>query len=259
MALSKQQKEEIENFLKNKLEEKLLKYERETTYMPFLARLIQDNEKVAAYSFIQSVATTLGMSIYEEVSKIIAQPSAEECKIKFDLDSTLSREQKEVIEEIIRQLRNGERRVNKNKEIEEVLRAPWKNGKPQKEGKIVDFYMKREGVEYFFEIKTVKPNIDVFTASKRKLLEWIARLRRRAETILAFPYNPYHPQPYRRFTEQGLLEHRKELLIGKEYWDFLGGENTFENLLELFDKVGKFYKEKISDKIKEVAKTKFKE
>jgi len=259
MALAKKQKEEIKNFLKEKLEEKLARYKRETTYMPFLVRLIQDTEKVAAYSFIQSVATTLGMSIYEEISRIIAQASAEECKTKYDLNSTLSREQKEVIEEIIRQLRNEERKVNKEKEIEEVLRAPWKNGKPQKEGRIVDFYMKRNGIEYLFEIKTVKPNIDVFTASKRKLLEWIARLRRKAETILAFPYNPYHPQSYIRFTEQGLLEHGKELLVGKEYWDFLGGENTYEELLEIFDQVGKFYKEKILEKIKEVAKTKFKD
>jgi hypothetical protein len=259
MALTKKQKEEIKNFLKEKLEEKLARYKRETTYMPFLVRLIQDTEKVAAYSFIQSVATTLGMSIYEEISRIIAQASAEECKTKYDLNSTLSREQKEVIEEIIRQLRNGERKVNKEKEIEEVLRAPWKNGKPQKEGRIVDFYMIRNGIEYLFEIKTVKPNIDVFTASKRKLLEWIARLRRKAETILAFPYNPYHPQSYTRFTEQGLLEHGKELLVRKEYWDFLGGENTYEELLEIFDQVGKFYKEKILEKIKEVAKTKFKD
>jgi len=45
-------------------------------------------------------------------------------------------------------------------------------------------------------------------------------------------------------------------LIGKEYWDFLGGDNTFENLLELFDSVGKKFKEKIQQKIKQVAKEK---
>ncbi len=45
--------------------------------MPFLARLIQDAEKIAAYSFIHSMATTLGMSIYEDVSKIIAKETSE--------------------------------------------------------------------------------------------------------------------------------------------------------------------------------------
>ncbi|PIU14944.1 hypothetical protein COT20_02270 [bacterium (Candidatus Gribaldobacteria) CG08_land_8_20_14_0_20_39_15] len=33
-------------------------------------------------------------------------------------------------------------------------------------------------------------------------------------------------------------------MVGKEYWDFLGGENTFEELLKLFDSVGEKLKEK---------------
>ena len=45
-------------------------------------------------------------------------------------------------------------------------------------------------------------------------------------------------------------------MIGKEYWDFLGGENTFEELLTLFDTVGKKFKERIRQKIQQVAKEK---
>ncbi|MFN7088289.1 MAG: TdeIII family type II restriction endonuclease, partial [Candidatus Paceibacteria bacterium] len=48
----------------------------------------------------------------------------------------------------------------------------------------------------------------------------------------------------------------EEFLIGKEYWDFLGGENTFEELLALFDRVGKKFKERIKAKIQEVAREK---
>lgn len=114
--------------------------------------------------------------------------------------------------------------------------------------------MKRSGVEYYFEIKTVKPNTDVFTASKTKLLEWIARKRKPVQTILAFPYNPYYPVPYSRFTEQGLLEKGKEFLVGDEYWEFLGGKNTFPQLLAIFDEVGREFKDKIVAKIKQVAK-----
>lgn len=86
-----------------------------------------------------------------------------------------------------------------------------------------------------------------------KPLEWIARRRSPIKVFLAFPYNPYHPQPYERFTEQGVLEKREEFLVGKEYWDFLGGENTFEELLTLFDDVGKKFKKRIRSKIQEVA------
>ncbi len=254
MSLSNKQREEIRNLLVEKITNKLRTYARETTSMPFLARLIQDSEKVAAYSFIHSMATTLGMSIYEDVSKIIAKDSAEEVFTKMDLGGVLSREQKSVIDNIVRELRNGEREVSKDKEIKEVLSASAEKGNPQKENRIADFYMKRKGIEYYFEIKTVKPNIDVFTASKTKLLEWVARKREPVKTILAFPYNPYHPEPYSRFTEQGLLEKEEEFLVGEEYWDFLGGKGTLKDLLEEFDLVGKKFKEKILEKIKQVAK-----
>ena len=256
MGLSVKQREEVKDLLVQKITAKLKTYARETTSMPFLTRLIQDSEKVAAYSFIHSMATTLGMSIYEEVSKIIAKDSAEEAFTKMDLGGVLSREQKSVIDNIVRELRNGECKVNKDKETKEVLVASADNGNPQKENRIADFYMKRKGLEYYFEIKTVKPNIDVFTTSKKKLLEWVARKRKPVKTILAFPYNPYYPEPYSRFTEQGLLEKGKEFLVGEEYWDFLGGKDTLKDLLEEFDVVGKKFKEQILEKIKQVAKEK---
>jgi hypothetical protein len=256
MALTSKQRASIQDLLVEKINNKLRTYARETTSMPFLARLIQDSEKVAAYSFIHSMATTLGMSIYEDVSKIIAKDSAEEVFTKMDLGGVLSRDQKSVIDNIVRELRNGDRKVSKDKEIKEVLSASAEKGNPQKENRIADFYMRRKGIEYYFEIKTVKPNIDVFTASKTKLLEWVARKREPVKTILAFPYNPYHPEPYSRFTEQGLLEKGEEFLVGEEYWDFLGGKDTLKDLLEEFDCVGKKFKEKILEKIKQVAKEK---
>lgn len=255
-ALSNLQKQKIAALLERKIEDKLRRYARETSSMPFLTRLIQDSEKVAAYSFIHSIATTLGMSIYEDVSKIIAEGTSDECFTKYDIGGVISREQKSVIDEIVRKLRNNEGKVNHTQEVKLVLSASSKDGKAQKEGRIADFYMKRNDREYYFEIKTVKPNIDVFTKSKTKLLEWIARRRSPVKVFLAFPYNPYYPQPYERFTEQGVLEKGEEFLIGKEYWDFLGGENTFEELLVLFDTVGKQFKERIKEKIQEVAKEK---
>lgn len=256
MGLTIKQKGEIRSLLIQKITNKLNRYARETASMPFLTRLIQDKEKVASYSFIHSIATTLGMSIYEDVSKIIAKEHSQEVFTKMDLGGVLSKSQKSPIGNIVRELRNGVRIVNKEKEAKEVLKASPEGGKPQKEGKIADFYMKRNNIEYYFEIKTVKPNIDVFTASKTKLLEWVARKRKPVETILAFPYNPYHPEPYSRFTEQGVLEKGKEFLIGEEYWDFLGGSGTFKDLLKEFDLVGKQFKERISKKIKQVAQEK---
>ncbi len=216
MPLTQNQKQQITELLKKKIEDKLKRYARETTSMPFLVRLIQDSEKVAAYSFIHSLATSLGMSIYEDVSKIIASETAQECFTKYDIGGVISKEQKLVIDNIIRELRNGERKVCSVQEIQEVLKASAKDGRAQKEGKMVDFYMLRNNTEHYFEIKTVKPNIDVFTKAKTKLLEWVARRRKLIKVFLAFPYNPYHPKPYERFTEQGLLDRERSRIFGRQ-------------------------------------------
>jgi len=71
MTLNENQINEIKNLLRSKLNDKLSKYVRETTSMPFLVKLMQDSEKVASYSFIHSLATTLGMSVYEKISEIV--------------------------------------------------------------------------------------------------------------------------------------------------------------------------------------------
>ena len=196
MALSINQKRAIKELLSQKIENKLKTYHRETTSMPFLARLIQDNEKIAAYSFIHSMATTLGMSMYEDISVIIAAETSEESFRNYGVGGVISRHQKTVIADIVLKLRNKSRQANITKEITEVLKASTKDGEFQKSGNIADFYMKRNNQEYYFEIKTVKPNIDIFEKSKTKLLEWVARRRKRIKVFLAFPYNPYHPEPY---------------------------------------------------------------
>jgi len=117
MPLSKNQKDNIKTLLSKKIENKLKSYGRETTSIPFLARLIQDDEKIAAYSFIHSIATTLGMSIYEDISVIIASETSQECFRKYGVGGVISKDQKGAIAEIIAKLRNGSRKANIEKEI----------------------------------------------------------------------------------------------------------------------------------------------
>ncbi len=106
MGLSNNQKNKIRELLSKKIKNKLEKYGRETVSMPFLARIIQDNEKVAAYSFIHSMATTLDMSIYEDISVIIAFKTAEEAFRNYGIGGVISKKQKIVISDIVSKLRN---------------------------------------------------------------------------------------------------------------------------------------------------------
>ena len=224
--------------------------------MPFLDRLIQSPEHVASYSLVHSIATTLGQSIYEQVSLILSRPSAEVAKTHVDIGGTLNALQNAKIIEIVDDLRNGRRKVNKEKEVKEVLSVSSVGGKKEKRNAQVDFFMKRAGKEFFFEIKTVKPNIGNFAEAKEKLLQWVARKQRPVETILAFPYNPYEPEPYARFTQQGMIDVQRELLVGPAYWNFVAGEAVYDDLLDVFDQVGADFRKRILSKFEEIASEK---
>ncbi|EGG41854.1 restriction endonuclease [Candidatus Nitrosarchaeum limnium SFB1] len=235
------------------MSDKIKKYSRETTSMPFLSRLMQDDGAVASMSLLISLSTTLGMSLYEQLAIILTENHKNGRAVK--LSGGIDPKRTAKISKIMIELRNGTRTPNKNKEIEEILSIPNENPVFQKEGNIVDFYFERDEQEYYFEIKTVKPNIDVFTASKKKMLEWVAKKDKKIKSIVALPYNPYAPQPYERFTEQNIFDKKEEFLIGEKFWNFLGGNKTYEQLLEIFDRVGKEHHSKLTEIIKNASKS----
>ena len=252
MPLSEIQKNEIKSLLERTIENFLEKYTPETFAKPFLVRLVQA-DTVATSSFVHSLSTTLGMSIYEQISNIIVEDTSQESSTQYKIKGFISDRQKLIIEDIIMKLSNCKEQANHNREVKEVLSASSQNDKGQETERIADFYMKRDDKEHYFEIKTPKPNKEAVIGSKRKLLEWVALRQKSIKVFIAFPYNPYHPDSYNRFTVKGILDKQEELLIGEEYWDFIGGEGTFRDLKKLFDEVGRQSKRKIREKIKELS------
>ncbi len=101
-----------------------------------------------------------------------------------------------------------------------------------------------------FDLKTAKPNISGFKDFKRTLLEWAAIFltnnpEANVNSYIAIPYNPYEPKPYERWTLKGMLDLEKELKVAERFWDFLGGEGAYEDLLGCFERVGIGMKEEI--------------
>ena len=58
------------------------------------------------------------------------------------------------------------------------------------------------------------------------------------QSFIAIPYNPYEPQPYSRWTMRGMLDLDNELKVANEFWDFIGGEGAYEDLLNIFERIG---------------------
>lgn len=250
-------KKQIKSYLVNQIRNKLNSYSRESKHMPFHYRLL-GKDRIALYSFIHSVNTMLGQSIFEQIAKMIALDNkAINSENHYILKGFISKSAVLKIDEIERELKIG-KTSNKIKEIELIKKVSTKGdfGKPLK--KIIDLFVETKNTECYFEIKTAKPNIDVVKATKKKLLEWVAvrnsnnSLQKQIKTIMAIPYNPYEPQPYERWTLQGLFDLKEELLVGKEFWDLLGGKDTYEKLLDVFEEVGLELYDEIDKKMKNI-------
>ena len=97
-----------------------------------------------------------------------------------------------------------------------------------------------------------------FVALKLKLLRWTGlKLSQDKDvkvfTRLAIPYNPYHPESYERWTLRGLYDlERGEILVGKEFWNFIASDDIYEQLLIVFQEVGKRLRSEIDKKFEEL-------
>lgn len=244
MAIENKQKSDISDLLKEKILNKLKSYNPETSNMPFHTRLL-GKDRMALFSFIQSINTMLGTSVFEQISEIIAKPCFKKTIHQFKgFNNTISSNAQLVIQEIMDDLSTGRCKSNKDREIERILSCSDSGEiKTVKKPRIDLFIETFEGEELYFDLKTAKPNIKDFLIYKRTLLEWIAirgALNNKAKinTLLAIPYNPYEPEPYQRWTLQGLFDLEREVLVAEDYWDFIGKEGTYEQLLGIFEETG---------------------
>ena len=253
MSLSKNIREKIENLLKKTIRDKLEHYQPETEHMPFHHRLL-GKDKYALFSFIQSMNTTFGISIWEQVAITLAEGAGYFAERQFKLLGEINEGTEQIINEIHHNLRKGESSPNKLDEIRQI-RNVIHQGKPKKHpDSIVDLYLKINNDEFFFDITSAKPNMKEFAVLKLKLLRWTAlklSLDKNANvfTRLAIPYNPYHPKPYERWTLKGLFDMENyEVMIGEEFWNFVAGGNIYEELLEVFENVGQELRYEIDEK-----------
>jgi len=243
MALTKKQFEQVELVLKQSLTNKFKRYNPETSNMPFHTRLL-GKDRMALFSFIQSLNTNFGTSIFEPVALVLASSKFVIAKTQQISGKLISDQAQRVIQDIMDDLTSAAIKPNKDHEIEKIREVSqlgkMKTVKPTK----VDIWLESNNGELFlFDLKTAKPNKGGFKEFKRTLLEWTACIfaenpNALINTQIAIPYNPYEPKPYSRWTMAGMLDLEKELKVAAEFWDFLGGVGAYDDLLMIFEKVG---------------------
>jgi len=251
VVLSKEQIEKVENNIRESLRNKFLTYKPETSNMPFHYRLL-GRDRMALFSFIHSLNTTFGTSIFEPVAEAVASLSFYLAQKQFVVGDTITELAQNEIQHIMNGLTIG-KGPNKIEEIERIRKVAT-SGRVNKIKTVkVDLFVKsHSGDIHFFDLKTAKPNISNFKDFKRTLLEWVAiylfkHPEANVSSYIAIPYNPYEPKPYERWTLKGMLDLDNELKVAEEFWDFLGGEGTYLELLDCFERIGIELRPEIDD------------
>jgi hypothetical protein len=243
MGLSEIIKQSVFQYIVETLRNKFENYVVGDEVMPFHFRLL-GKDRMALFSFIQSINTMFGTSIFEQTAVKLAQERFKVARGHVRAYNKISIEAQRTIQSIIDDL--GSSSTTPNKEKETVLLEAVSNNFNLHDisTPLVDVWLESfDGQLYLFDIKTVKPNKGDFISFKRNLLEWVAvelarDQNRIVHSLIAMPYNPYEPKPYRSWQLRGMLDLDHELLVGKSFWDFVGGEGAYEDLLSCFENAG---------------------
>ena len=254
MKLSDSNIQFIKGIIIDSLRKKLKSYRPESKSMPFHYRLL-GKDRMALYSFIQSLNTTFGTSIYEPVAVALSKFKFKKATSQYVIGDKISEGAQSEIQDIINKLTIGN--IPAKKDELERIRKVSQRGKTQslKTVKVDLFLESQDGSKYFIDLKTAKPNIAQFKDFKKTLLEWCAiELFKNPDaavhSFIAIPYNPYEPQPYERWTLKGMLDLDEELKVGAEFWDFLAGTGTYSQLLNCFEQAGIELRPEIDDYFK---------
>ena len=126
MALSKQQINQVEEVLKNSLRNKFQNYKPEPASMPFHTRLL-GKDRMALFSFIHSLNTNFGTSIFEPVAQALALTTFASAESQQTAGRQISSEAQRVIQNIMDNLSTAQSNPNKIEEIN-AIRAVCQTG-----------------------------------------------------------------------------------------------------------------------------------
>ncbi|MHA1407176.1 MAG: TdeIII family type II restriction endonuclease [Candidatus Heimdallarchaeaceae archaeon] len=205
--------------------------------------------------FLHSLRTTLGQNCIENIAEYIAKQFSDEATIQKRIEKPIPSKQKHKIQQIVDELylsskdarkRGQARSPNWSAELNEILSI--KDTNEELDTVIADLYMRRGDQEYFFELKSSKPNKGEVKVAKYNLLRIQAMYKGRVHTFFAMYDNPWIERSLYRHSFTKLIfdvENSPAVLIAKEFWDFIGTKGVYEEVIDLFREVGLEYRDKI--------------
>ena len=210
-------------------------------------RLFFPDQAILAARVERSVVTTMGSNLYPSLARAIALGRFNEVETNYSIQGDVNDAACNMIEQIVTELRTrakrgtDRRKPDHTTELRDILSS---RGGGQREINVTaDLYIGDFlGGPLFVELKTPLPNLDIAAESKRKMLYYLAVKDRQnipgARAFLGLTYNPYLTRELygHSFTRQ-IMDMTNEVLIGHEFWDYIGGPGTYDELLDAIDEV----------------------
>jgi len=218
---------------------------------PLYAALVPD-EIFKGSHFERRFVTPFG-KVWESLAQGVAIEAHSNCLIGHSIFGNIGSERLRRIQEVLNRLEHSEKGKTKTKpnwdtELKYILDG---NGEPIPVTVTCDIYISNQDTKrnYAFELKGPLPNSDQTKVSKEKMFKLLAMEPCQVNAAYyALPYNPYgKKEDYKwGFAMRWFnMQTDSSVLIGNEFWDFIGGEGTYDNFIKEVNLLGKEYQERI--------------
>lgn len=198
-------------------------------------------------SIVGGLETSMGKTLWEPLAKEIANNNGFTVVNKnLEAPSNMPASLSNILHNIIESREKGTGIYNAQEShiaikhiCQQFIANPLGNFQKAPRGFGVDIWLEKNGVNYFFDTKTVQPNVGSYHKFLSQVLNWYAYFYAQYPTGLAegrivFPYNPHSDVFWQKTMGGGKpLEKITEAWVEDEFWDFLSGYSGTFRLIKL--------------------------
>lgn len=205
-------------------------------------------------SIVGGLETSLGTTLWEPLAKALARENGFEVieanlESPVNMPSNLHNTLQNIIDE--RKRKSGIYHAQScHDELKRVCQVfvtrPIESFEQAPKGRGVDIWLRKENVDYFFDTKTVQPNLSALVSCMEQVLNWYAYYYSRfpmqkAVARIVFPYNPHDGEFWEKTIGKGEpLEKNNEAWVENEFWNFCSGlDDTYSLIVEAFEELRK--------------------
>ena len=223
--------------------------EKHHSSKPLYAALVPD-EIFKGSHFERRFVTPFG-NVWEKLAVVAGQVAFDKSIQGYEIHGQIPEERFRRIREVLDKLEHPEKgairiKPNWNEELKYILEG---KGEFLPATIVCDLYLEKGDKKYAFELKSPLPNSDITKVSKEKMFKLYSMIEQPVlGSFYALPYNPYGKRenynwsfPFRWFD----MKTDKVVMIGNDFWDFIGGEGTYQLFINEINQLGVEYKERI--------------